>query len=439
MTFKYLAWACALTVAVAACTPQTTTPSSGAAGVATATAPLPRRPTRALAAPVGATLEFVGRWHLVPDPLFSETFHVTATFASDPAEGFPRLRIRGTDREILLERSSQLNYAGTIDLTGLGSGEQTVDAVVRVRGAGDVVAGTGTFLLSQPEYVVWTLDFEGDASGDAELANTVAIADGLRVPMTILWNPRVWTTNTVTRPRAEAMLAWAKQRQSLGDEVGLHLHMWADYVRAAGWVPRLAPSWAGRSDGYDVPMTAYSEDEQRALIAYGVQLMIDHGFPRPTSFRAGGDFGDAATLRALVASGFTADCTAVGAGSFGRLRWPWTLAADAQPYRPSRDDANVSGDLPLLEAPTIGGNTFGYTAASIVPVARADLSFLAPTGEVAKARRAITIVSHPSTVDATERAAIETLLGSFAPLRFDRDAGPVVFVTLAQLARAFAL
>ncbi len=299
------------------------------------------------------------------------------------------------------------------------------------------LAGKTSFLVSAPEYVVWTLDFEGDAAGDAALANTAAIADGLRVPMTVLWNPRVWTTDAVAPERALAMLAWTMLRQDKGDEVGLHLHMWIDYVRAAGQAPRLAPSWAGRGDGYDVPMTAYGEDEQRALIAYGIRLMVEHRLARPTSFRAGGDFGDAATLRALVANGITADCTAVPAGSFGRLRRSWTLAVDAQPYRPSRDDANALGDLPLLEAPTIGGNTYGLNAASVAPVARADLSLLAAEGARANVRRAITIVSHPATIEATERAAIETLVGAFAPLRFDQDKGPVVFVTLAQLARAF--
>jgi hypothetical protein len=52
-------------------------------------------------------------------------------------------------------------------------------------------------------------------------------------------------------------------------------------------------------------------------------------------------------------------------------------------------------------------------------------------------RRAITIVSHPGTIDATERAAITALFSAFASLRYDLDAGPVRFVTLAQLAQAW--
>ena len=57
---------------------------------------------------------------------------------------------------------------------------------------------------------------------------------------------------------------------------------------------------------------------------------------------------------------------------------------------------------------------------------------------MAAARKAITIVSHPGTIGAAERGAIEALLGAFGPLRYDADAGPVRFVTLAQLATAWA-
>ena len=74
---------------------------------------------------------------------------------------------------------------------------------------------------------------------------------------------------------------------------------------------------------------------------------------------------------------------------------------------------------------------------TIQPVIRADLSYLAPPGEIAATRRAITIVSHPGTIDATERAAITALFDALAPLRYDQDKGPLRFVTLAQLAQAW--
>jgi hypothetical protein len=267
--------------------------------------------------------------------------------------------------------------------------------------------------------------------------NVWDIAQNSRTPMTIMWNPRVWTTGQVTPERADIMANWTKTIERSGyAEVALHLHAWTDFVRAAGVLPRTAPSWSGRSDGYDVPLTAFSESETAALIDHALALMRDHGFKKPTTFRAGGLFANAATLRAVAAAGFTVDTSATPAGGFGRLLLPWTLQKDAQPFRPSRDDANVPGDLPLLEVPNIAGNTYAQDTRSIVPVIAADLAMLAPVGEVAMSRRTLTLVSHPGTVDATERAAIEALFRAFEPYRYDRDAGPVRFVTLAQLAQA---
>jgi hypothetical protein len=234
------------------------------------------------------------------------------------------------------------------------------------------------------------------------------------------------------------MLRWTLARSAKGDEVALHIHAWTDFVRAAGVSPRTSPSWSGRSDGYDVPLTVFDERETRTLIDKALALMTEHGLPRPTTFRAGGLFANAANLRAVAAAGFTVDTSATPAGGFGRLVLPWTLAKDAQPYRPSNEDANTPGDLPLLELPNIAGNTFALDTRTIRPVITADLAMLAPPGEVATKRRALTLVSHPATIDATERAAIEALFEALLPYRFDSDSGPVRFVTAAQLAKAYA-
>lgn len=378
---------------------------------------------------------------MLPDPAFREDARVVVTFPdTDPTAGRPRARLRSNGREVDLARSPDIpaSWSATLPLDGAPPGRQVVEIVVRLRGGEDAVVGTREFTLSAPEYVVWTVDFEGDAAGDAEMANTAAIADGLGVPMTVMWNPRAWTTTQVSPGRADAMLAWTKARLATGDEVALHVHMWTDFVRAAGLAPRTSPSWAGRSDGYDVPITAYDEAETRTLVEYSLRLMAEHGLPRPTSFRGGGLFANAANLRAVAALGFTADCSASPAGPFGRLQLPWTLAADAQPYFPARDDANKAGDLPIVEAPTIGGNTYGHTASSIAAVAQADLRMIAAQGQPAPQRRALTVVSHPGTIDGTEGAAIEALFRAFEPYRYDRDAGPLRFVTLAQLAKAYS-
>jgi hypothetical protein len=392
------------------------------------------RPASAIAAAIDPAMR---RWYVVPDPRTPSAAPMRVTFAADPAAVAPSIRIRQTGAEMALAPAGGGNLWGAaLDFHGMAPGAYAIDLVERLA-AGEVVIATKEIVVSAPEYVVWTLDFEGDASSDQAMANTAAIADEQKIPMTVMWNPRVWTTSQVTTARADAMLAWTKARVANGDELSLHLHMWTDFVRAAGLVPRTAPSWAGRSDGYDVPLTAYPENEQRTLVEYALRLMAEHDLARPTTFRAGGQFANDATLRTLAALGFAADASAVPAGAFGRLPYPWTLAPDAQPYRPSATDANKPGDLPLLEVPTIGGNTYGYDVRTIQSIIRADLGYLAPAGEVATAPRAITVVSHPGTIDVTERAAITALFEALAPVRYDQDKGPLRFVTLAQLAQAW--
>jgi hypothetical protein len=396
-------------------------------------------PTPRPVSAIGVTIDpATRRWYLANDTRVPFVVAMRVTFDADPAAAAPSLRVRQTGAEAMLTPAGSGNvWSSALDLRAMAPGAYTIDVVERLAG-GDVVVATKEIVASEPEYIVWTLDFEGDASSDQAMANTAAIADEQKIPMTIMWNPRVWTTTQVAPARADAMLAWTKDRVTKGDELSLHLHMWTDYVRAAGLVPRTAPSWAGRGDGYDVPMTAYPEDDQRTLVEYALRLMSEHDLARPTTFRAGGQFANDATLRTLAALGFVADASAVPAGAIGRLPYPWSIARDAQPYRPSPADANKpGGDLPLLEAPTIGGNTYAYDVRTIQPIIRADLSYLAPAGEIALKRRAITIVSHPGTIDPTERAAITALFEAFVPLRYDLDKGPVRFVTLAQLAQAW--
>ncbi len=393
-----------------------------------------------LAAAPHAIVGPVRAWYLVPDGLSQDAVHIAVTFPDgDPTAGMPRARLRSNGRVVALERSREIpaSWQAEVPLDGVVPGDQRLEILVRLATGQDEVVGQRDFKASAPVYVVWTLDFEGDAAADEELTNTAAIADGLHVPMTVMWNPRVWTTTQVSTERADAMLAWTKGRGAKGDEIALHLHAWTDFVRDAGVAPRTAPNWAGRTDGYDVPLTAFDESETRKLLDRALALMSTHGLAKPTSFRGGGLFANAANLRSVAAAGFSVDASATPAGTFGRLSLPWTLAKDAQPYRPSSTDANAAGDLPLLEVPNIAGNTYGLTANSIVPTIRDDLAMIAAAGQVGTARRVLTLVSHPATIDASERGAIEALFRAFQPYRYDGDTGPLRFVTLAQIAQAF--
>src|SRR5437762_13427597 len=179
MTIKYPAWVCGAALFAAACAPQAVAPTANsAASVSPSAAASP-----GLAAAVDAQLGIAHRWYTVPDPLIREDPVVTATFNGDPGAGNPRLRLTPGGAEFPFTPSGGNIWHARIALAGLAPGSYSARLVQRVRSIGDVPSAQAAFILSQPEYVVWTLDFEGDASGDAEMANTAAIADGLRGPM----------------------------------------------------------------------------------------------------------------------------------------------------------------------------------------------------------------------------------------------------------------
>ncbi len=430
----------ALVIATSACDPVAATPSASPTATAAAASPIPStaRPDGLHFLPVATIQQPARRWYTVPDGLFRDEVAVAIQFPGDATAGRPRARLVASGRITDLVAGANAQWVGAVPLEGVSPGEQTIEYLVRLLDGADAVVGKTAFILSAPAYLVWTLDFEGDAATDVALANTEEISRSFSIPMTLMWNPRVWTTTQVSSGRANAMLEWTmKMSTSAAAEIALHLHAWTDFVLAAGVTPRVSPSWASRGDGYDVPLTAFTEAETRQLIDHALKLMADHQMPKPTSFRGGGLFANAANLRAVAAAGFTADTSATPSGDFGQLALPWSLPRDAQPYRPSRDDAGVPGDLSLLEVPNIAGNTYGYTAFSIQRTINDDRALLAPAGSVATQKRTLTLVSHPATIDATERAAIEALFRAFEPYRYDRDAGPLRFVTLAQLAKAY--
>src|SRR4029077_6956665 len=238
MTIKYPAWVCALVVVLAACAPQTVIPSPSPPAIATASATPTTSP--GLTALIPARITTDRHWYALPDGFDQPTVTFSVVFDADPAGGQPFINLlksagsRPGGDVAMLQRRTANEWTGSLPLALYSPGVQTARVIERRAdptangGFSTEIAGSTTFLVSQPEYVVWTLDFEGDASADAELANTAAIAGGLKIPMTVFWNPRVWTTTQVSPERQDAMLAWTNDRMAKGDEVALHLHMWTD-------------------------------------------------------------------------------------------------------------------------------------------------------------------------------------------------------------------
>lgn len=153
------------------------------------------------------------------------------------------------------------------------------------------------------------------------------------------------------------------------DELGLHLHSWRSLVLAAKIPFRTSPTYSGRDVdvardcdrdcGSDVALSSYDEASIRKLIALSVDVLTDHGFKRPVSFRAGGWLADHKVLRALAQEGFSLDSSATYSGYSGSIRalalealvgthWP-NITPLSQPY-----EMKFSTGESLIELPNNG-------------------------------------------------------------------------------------
>ncbi len=181
---------------------------------------------------------------------------------------------------------------------------------------------------------------------------------------THLYNPAAYTQPTPLREAMEAFVLESKGRH--GAEIGVHLHMHASFVRAAGVEFRDRPSLtasrvAGSRDetGYAVPMTAYKRHEMRAMLDWTIAKFEERKLGRPRSFCAGFYATSLPLQESLVAKGFGVSAAAFPTGDrFGRKYapaweslsgWDETVRHTTRPYRVSTRTILPGGPEPFLQ------------------------------------------------------------------------------------------
>src|SRR5207247_4341892 len=169
--------AAALLIACSSTTPSPQPSTAATAEPSLSTTPaVSAAPLRAV--PAQAVLK--RKWFTLPDRLFGGPGGIYAQFAADPTSLSPVARLRPSAREAPFLASTGPNFmAATIDLAGLEPRVYAVDVVEHLGAGIEAVVATTEIFVSQPEYVVWTLDFEGDAASDETMGKAAAIADAL--------------------------------------------------------------------------------------------------------------------------------------------------------------------------------------------------------------------------------------------------------------------
>ena len=287
-----------------------------------------------------------------------------------------------------------------------------------------------TFYVSYPLYVTWTIDYEGFDVKDQYLESLAKISSDFGMPITHLFNPRIFIAGEITKKRAQYLADWVAKRVSEnGDEVGLHLHMHLDMVKAAGLTPKTEPRWGGRSNGHDVLTSAYDYQEFSRLLQWSIKQFSDHGLSRPLSYRAGGWNIDLENMRALADNGFLIESSGREYFDWGpnQVKSPWHLASTTRPYQISQSDINSSAapNLNLWEFPNNGMDSTNNKADVLIKKFNDNYQ-----GNPINSAQTITYLSHPHWLDTYDTPQLRALFSYIDDFRVVNDSGPVIFVTL---------
>jgi hypothetical protein len=330
------------------------------------------------------------------------------------------------------------SYIGKIDTKILQPGEYTIAGIVSLNYAQYKTKST-TFYVSEPLLVSWTIDWEGLDSPDKYIDAMGNIADDFDIPMTQMFNPRYFTSPDISSDRVETLTSWVKKRRDIkGDEIGLHLHMFPDFVEKSGVTPIGDKVWGGGISGYDVLTTAYSYEDMIRILTYAKEVYAKEGLGQPRSYRAGAWFANIDTLKALADTGFLVDTSGRTAYTFGtkEVEGPWDLNFTTKPYFPSTRDQNSPNPPPrlsILEIPNNGADDYAFSKEQMIERFNANYS----SGILTEPKQ-VTYLSHPNWFDLQRQQQMRDIFAYIDRYSNRHDKGPVVYATLSQMYQVFA-
>lgn len=139
----------------------------------------------------------------------------------------------------------------------------------------------------------------------------------------------------------------------ISQEIGLHLHPGWQEFEEAGFKFNIGDSYLKKNCKQSSNSTVlwdYPYDEQVDMIKTGRDYLNKVFGYNPTSFVAGRWSLNNDTIKALVETGFTHDCSAPAHSKPSHHDWS-KLPRICMPYHPSKDDYQKRGNLPLLMVP----------------------------------------------------------------------------------------
>lgn len=383
------------------------------------------------------------QWYVIGD--FDQmTFVVQAPGGAQYVDAYitdqTAIRLSHQDNGFALDKSIKDLPAGDYDI--LFSANDSADAFAKV-----------SFHRSYPYYVLVSTDYDFSDPGDQALMYMDNLhRDHPTMRITHFWAPYTYTDPMVTDERRAALDTWILNQQAMfGDEIGLHIHPWCNFVVDAGITCVTDQSDVyptGDTSGYTIMLGAYGHDNMSILLQHAAQIFAAHNLGTPKTFRAGGWTATFDTLLALQDNGYIADTSALNwkyiQGDWrGKLIASWTMTQWApiddtsQPYYPSQTVITASDpgpDYSLLEVPDNGAMIDYTTLVQIKGVFDANWdgmhALLAPTTTM--------MGFHPATgFTADEYGRVDGFLQYVDPHLAMNDGGPVEYITLSDVTAAF--
>jgi hypothetical protein len=326
------------------------------------------------------------------------------------------------------EKVDDYNYVFEIDATKFVPGDYEFQVIV---GEEQATSLRQKFTISYPLFVVWSIDYEGDNVPDQVLNAIGAIGDKYKMPVTHMFNPRIYIASEISAERRRFMTNWVLDRyQHKGDEIGMHLHMHLDMMEAMDIIPKTDPRWGGRTNGHDVLTSAYDYNDFYAMLLWARDQFKANGLPKALSYRAGGWYIEEQQLQALQDVGFTIDTSGRTSYSWGsnNIKGPWTLKETTVPYHPSTKDQNKSTPEPLMSLWEFPNNGWDSTNNEINVLKKAyDLNY---QGKFLDHAQTLTYLSHPTYFMQNDEKRMKELLDYIGQSKSVDDQGPVIYLTL---------
>ncbi len=307
-----------------------------------------------------------------------------------------------------------------------------------------------TFHRSAAYYVMVSTDWDFSDPGQTSQDDTDRMHMGHPgMKITQFVGPYTFTDPAVTADRATALATWVvANRDTYGDEIGLHIHPYCNFVTHAGLTCITDQSTvypAGDTTGYTIKVAAYGRTDFATLLTHAKDLFNAYGLGTPTLFRAGGWTATMDTLLALQDTGFVGDSSAINWEHLeawkGKELYTWTsehwapIDDVSQPYWPSTADilASTAPRVPILEVPDNGVMIDYVTLAEMTGIFDANFN-----GVPLAKPTTLMMGFHPSTTfTPDEYQRVDGFLTYADQHLATHDAGPVIYTTLSKMLQAF--